>query len=364
MHRSTWRDELRIIWAIVTKDIVDAIKNRTTLSIILGVSILVLSSMALPLLTRLQKTPVAVIYNPGRSTLIRALTTRDEFRLRIVDSQEEMESTVGGAGELALGLIIPEGFKEAEAAGDSIEISGYIPHWAPPEEVTAQVTFFEEVLSKASWQTIHIDVTDHIAYPSFESMGYPHMVVTALIIAVLIVGMAVVPHLLIEEKETHTFEALLVSPAQYHQIVAGKALTGLFYCLLAGGIVLLLNAQWIVHWWLSIVTVVLGAGFAVMLGLLMGTLFNESSSMNVWMALVLVVLQVPVFLMDFDISAWPALLQTVISWSPSAALDRIAKASIVGSWSDVNLIPSIVLLVGSTLLFTMLVIWRIRREER
>jgi ABC-2 type transport system permease protein len=364
MQRSTWRDELRIIGAIAVKDIIDAIRNRMTLSIMLGVAVLVLSSMALPLLARLRGTPVAVIYDPGRSALIRALMTRDEFRLRMAASQEEMEATVGGASELALGLVIPEGFKEAAGTGGSVEMVGYVPHWADPDQVAAQVAFFEDVLSEASWQTVSIDVAGHIAYPSLDDMGYPHMVVTSLIIAVMTVGLAMVPYLLLEEKETHTFEALMVSPAQYHQIVMGKALTGLFYCFTAGAVVLALNAQWIVHWWLMAVALGLGAGFAVMLGLLLGSLFDDVSSVTVWMALLLMLLQVPIFLVGLDTSTWPALLRMAFSWLPSVALDKLAAAAMLGSLTSVNLGGSVALLLGSTLLITVVVVWRIRREGR
>ncbi len=364
MKRSTWRQRVRIIWAIAAKDILDAVKNRTTLSIMLGVSVLVLSSMALPLITGLRDTPVAVIYDPGRSALIRALVTRDEFRLRFADSQEEMEALVGGGGGLSLGLVIPEEFKEAAGSGGNVDIVGYAPHWGDPEEVADLEAFFEDVLSTASWQTVDIDLAGHVAYPSFDEMGYSHMVATSLTVAVMTIGLALAPHLLIEERETHTFEAILVSPARYPQIVIGKALTGLFYCLCAGAVVLALNAQWIVHWWLALLGLLLGAGFSVILGLLLGALFDDASSMNLWMALLLMVLQVPVFLVGIESTTWPHLLRVVISWLPSVALDKLIAASMVSSLAEIDLVRSAALLVGTSLSLFALVVWRIRREGR
>ncbi len=43
------RANLRILWAIASKDITDAIRNKTTLSIMLAVGVLMLVGMALPL---------------------------------------------------------------------------------------------------------------------------------------------------------------------------------------------------------------------------------------------------------------------------------------------------------------------------
>jgi len=42
---------------------------------------------------------------------------------------------------------------------------------------------------------------------------------------------------MVEEKEKHTMEALLVSPASYSQIVLGKTIAGIFYCLTAAAVV-------------------------------------------------------------------------------------------------------------------------------
>jgi ABC-2 type transport system permease protein len=272
-----------------------------------------------------------------------------------------MEALVGGGGELTLGLVIPEGFKEAAGTGGNIDVVGYAPHWGDPEEVAALEAFFEDVLSTASWQTVDIDLAEHVAYPSFDDMGYSHMVATSLTIAVMTIGLALAPYLLLEEKETHTFDAILISPARYPQIVTGKAITGLFYCLSAGAVVLALNAQWIVHWWLALLGLLLGAGFSVMLGLLLGSLFEDASSMNLWMALLLMMLQVPVFLVGIESPAWPPLLRVTISWMPSVALDKLVVASMVSSLAGIDLGGPAVLLVGSILVLFALVVWRVRR---
>ena len=43
--RSRWNESLRIIWAIAAKDIVDAIKNKTTISVILGIGMMMLAGI-------------------------------------------------------------------------------------------------------------------------------------------------------------------------------------------------------------------------------------------------------------------------------------------------------------------------------
>ena len=73
------------------------------------------------------------------------------------------------------------------------------------------------------------------------------MVTTTLAIALLTIGILLSPLLIIEEKESHTFEALLVSPASFTQVIAGKALAGASYCLIAALAVLLLTHNLVVQ---------------------------------------------------------------------------------------------------------------------
>lgn len=69
-------------------------------------------------------------------------------------------------------------------------------------------------------------------------------------------------------KGTYTLDALLVSPARLWQVVAGKALAGLFYCLAAAVVVFAFNTRIVVHWEIAALAAVLGAAFAVAVGLL------------------------------------------------------------------------------------------------
>jgi len=84
-------ESIRIIWAIALKDIVDAIKNRTTLTIILGTALLMLSSQALPFLLQFQDLPKAYAYDPGESANIEVLAEeRSAFRVYQLPSVQDL----------------------------------------------------------------------------------------------------------------------------------------------------------------------------------------------------------------------------------------------------------------------------------
>jgi ABC-2 type transport system permease protein len=358
------RESARITLAIAAKDITDAIKNKTTLSIMLGVAVMMLSAMLLPLLLVLRGTPTAVVYDPARSTLIRGLTARNEFRLRLVDSQEELESAVAGSPELMLGIVIPAGFQQAEGSGGEIEMDGYFAHWANLDKVAELVAFFEEELSQASWQTVRINVAGHALYPSSDLSGQPFLLAMNLTILVLVVGLALVPHLLIEEKETHTFEALLVSPARYSQVVAGKALAGVFYCLCAAVVVFLFSIRWIVHWEIAALAFLLGAAFAVAVGLLLGIAAENPTTINLWMGLLLMLLLVPMLLAELASARLPAVVQEILPWTPSVALAKLVGYSMAGDVPATDIWSNAGVLAVESLIFYVLVVWRVRRSDR
>ncbi len=358
------KESTRITLVVAAKDIVDAIKNKTTLSIMLGVGVMMLTGLALPLLLGLRHIPTAVVYDPGRSTLIRGLTTRNEFNLRFVDSQEELESTVAGSPELMLGIVIPSGFRQAEGSGGEIKMDGYFVHWANPDKVAELVAFFEEALGAASWQTVHIAVEGHAVYPSSELGLQPFLLAMNLTVLLLVVGLALVPYLMIEEKETHTFDALLVSPARLSQVVVGKALAGVFYCLCAALVVFLFSTRWIVHWEIAALAFLLGAAFAVAVGLLLGIVSENPTTVNLWVGLLLMLLLVPMLLADLASTKLPAIVQAILPWMPSVALAKLIGFSMAGATPAVDIWSNVGILAIESLVFYVLVVWRVRRSDR
>jgi ABC-type transport system involved in multi-copper enzyme maturation permease subunit len=358
------RESIRITLAVAAKDITDAVKNRTTLSIMLGVGFMMLVSMALPLLLGQSRTPAAVVYDPGISTLIRGMTTRSEFRLRLVDSQEELEATVAGSPQLMLGIVIPASFQQAEGSGGEIEMDGYFAHWANSDKVAELVAFFEDEFSRASGQTVHIAVAGHAVYPSSELGLQPSLLAMNLTMLLLVVGLALVPYLLIEEKETRTFEALLVSPARFGQVVAGKALAGVFYCLCAAVVIFLFSTRWIVHWELVALAFLLGAAFAVAAGLLMGIVSENPTTVNLWVGLLVMLLLVPMLLAELASAGLPVVVQGILPWVPSVAMAKLTRFSMMVAVPAGDVWSNAGVLAAESLVFYALVMWRVRRSDR
>jgi len=361
MTGKKFNQSFRIILAVAAKDIVEALKNRILLTIIIGVLILMLTGPALSLLVN-RNQPMLVILDLSGLGDYQSLEQRTDMQLVVVDSAEEMESYILQPPQTIIGVVMLSSV--AASPSDETILDGYTAHWVSQRHMQERVVFFESVLSEASGKTIRIDMDNHQLYPSLDDSYLFTMIAISLTILILLVGLALVPYLFIEEKENHTMDALLVSPAHFWQLVTGKLMAGSVYCLIAAGIVLLFNYRIVVTWELLVPTVLLATAFAVALGLLMGMLFENSASMGLWTSLLTIFLLVPPLLQTVGSEKIPAAIQTFFSILPSSIIFKLVTLSMLGEVPVEPIWQGMLLLVGFTLVLCVLVVWRIRRMDR
>ena len=361
--RKGWAEKLRVVLAVAGKDVADAIKNRITVSIILGVGLIVLSSQALPLVLKLRPNPTAAVYDPSSSGFVEAFGRGQGYRLYELPALEDMQAEVGSSTTGVIGLAIPADLVLAEEESDPIELTAYHAHAMPDEEVQELVVYFKESLSEAIGRPLSL-VDGGEVYPTLTSGGHPSMVAISLVVAVLTIGSALVPLLFLEEKEKHTLEALLVSPAGYGQIVWGKALAGMFYCLLAAGVVYALNLRLIASWPLAFLAVLAGGIFTVGLGLLFGVLFEQQQNMNMVMGVVLMGLLLTMIVGGQPSIQIPAFLKAALPYFPSLAMGKLCLMSFSKVVDVGALLFNVAILLGLALLLLLIVVWRVRRMDR
>jgi ABC-type transport system involved in multi-copper enzyme maturation permease subunit len=361
MTRKPFPPSTRIILAIAAKDITEALNNRTLLTIALGVLVLMLTGPALSLLINRDR-PALVVYAPDSPDMIQSLEGRDDLQLVMADSQEQMNSYILQPSQTILGVVVPAEVGTDPAA--EIVLQGYTAHWVTQSPLHDRVVFFEAALSSASGRNVRIEVDEHRLYPSQTDSYQFTMISISLMTMILLMGLALVPYLFIEEKESHTLEALLVSPANFSQLVAGKLIAGAVYCLIAATIILLINFRLIVHWDLMLATVLLGTAFAVGVGLLLGMLFDNAASLGLWSSLLTLVLLLAPLVQMVGAGKIPAALQAIFSWLPSTAISRLSVLAMLGEVPASEVWQGVFILTGATVAIFLLVVWRMRQLDR
>jgi ABC-2 type transport system permease protein len=356
--RGKLREGLRIVWAIVVKDIVDAIKNKTTISIILGMVMVMLTGQAMPLLLKLSDVARVIVYDAGDSQLVADWGESDQYQLIAVESVQELDEYLVSMNSQMLGLVIPADFDQSLRP----ELEGYVV-WSARSAASELGSETERYLTELLGRPVRVHIEGNIVYPPAEGSGRLGMIATVLVIVLAIIGGFMVPYLMLEEKQTHTMEVLLVSPASVSQIVTGKALAGLFYCLTAAVVAVAFNSAAVVHWGLLILAVISGALLLIAVGLVLGSLFEAAQQMSPWAAIPLAGLLLPVILVSMDMSL-PPWLDTLFPWLPTVALVKVFLLSFSGSATLMRALPDLAIVMGWALPIYAIVVWIVRRSDR
>ena len=361
--REGLRSSLRIVWAITAKDIIDAMKNKTTLSVMLTLLFLVVLYQYLPALTSGDQPPRLVVYDADSSPLVTELEDSTQFDLRKMLSQQQMEEYLGNMDSVVLGLVLPADFDQYLRSNEQLELDGYVIHWAS-DSATAQVqTFFEGQLTELVGKPVRIDVAGNTVYTQKDSTGYAFLTSISVILVLTMIGISMTPNLMLEEKRTKTLDVLLVSPASTGQVVIGKALTGLFYCLTTAVVVLAFNAALITHWGLAILAVTCGSLLCVALGLLLGSVFEVKQQLTIWGFLLFQPLLLPMFLSIME-DLMPRGLIVAFDWIPTVALSKVLRVSFSNSAPLAEFGPELALVAGCAALVLAAVAWVVRRSDR
>jgi ABC-2 type transport system permease protein len=355
-------ENLRIIWAITAKDIVDAIKNKTTLTAIVSVLFMIVFYRLLPLLAS-GEVPALLVYDAGDSALVAALENSDAVEVYTYPSQEKMQAYLADGEVPELGLIIPANFDQTIAAGGTPELQGYVLHWVSQSDAAELQDYVEALIAELTGSSVRIHLDGNVVYPPPDGGGSGVMTAMGIVFAVIMVGISMIPNLMLEEKQTRTIDALLVSPAGPVHVTVAKALTGLFYGLSGAAVAMALNSVLIIHWWLVILTAILGTLFAVALGLVLGTLIDTRQQLMLYAWILIAPLMLPPFLSLME-DLLPAWLIAVFHWIPTVAMFRLLLVSF-SNQAEFGLYGSrLALLLVSAILTLAVVAWLVRRMDR
>jgi len=350
----------QITWAIAGKDISDALKNKTILANLITIMLVVIFYRFLPVLEGEDVLPGLMVYDQGHSSRTAQLEDSLAFRTYLATSAEQVQAFVGRADRARMGIVLPPDLDQTLAAGQSPTVDGYVPHWASRRQVEKLRAFYEVELGTWAGQPVHIRTEGNVVYPRLEWGGLGFLTSLTFVLALTLTGILTVTHLMLEEKQTQTLQALLVSPASIGQVVAGKALAGAFYCLVVAGSVFVINGAIVAHWGLAILAAACGTALSVALGLLLGSIFEVKQQLMLWSFLLLNLLLAPVFL-EIESDLLPQGISAALRWLPTVALARTLRLSFGNHvpWGTfaANLSP----VLASAVLLYLAVGWRIRK---
>ena len=353
-------ENLRIVWAITRKDLTDAVKNKNILTILLSALFVVAVYKYLPQLTAEEGPPKLLVYDPGNTQFMADLEADPAVDVYTYDSLADMQYYLTNGEVPELGFVIPPDIDSRADSGESIQFQGYALEIFKDEEVfnleRAMETEFESILGGP------VDIRIERLPLQPETYGVTVMVGLGFVFVTLMVGMLVIPHMMIEEKQAKTLAALMVSPARSGHILASKTLTGLIYTL--GMLLITVGLNWnlILQKWLFLVTGILGALFAIGIGLMLGILIDSRQQLTLWGWVAIIPLFIPIILALLD-DLIPPLWVKIFTWLPGTALFRAFRTAMAASATSDYYAPQLALVAACALVLLVVDGGLIRRLE-
>lgn len=347
------------IWAIAWKDIRDAVTNKATLvNILIVIGFVVFfwwSSTPRPF----DKDIDVAYIDEGSSTL----PTRTEeiaggyqFRFFEVESGEEITDAMGYK---QIGIRIPAGFDQALSSGEEAVLPGYTM-WVYRGSVPEMENKYSDLFSQLLGSPVRFEIGENILIP--EPGVHYNTVNFNVMWAVLFMALLIIPHLMLEEKQTKTMDALMVSPVSPGGLVVGKALAGLFFILVSGGLYLALNSAYVVNWWLTLLAFFSTAVFSIGLALFMAGFVKNPQMIAIVMLPVIAVLVLPAMFSQEPFLA-PG-LRNIFNWVPTTAMVEIMGYSFSTHAPAGELLINLGLILVSIVLVYAGVIWQVRSSDR
>ena len=146
------RTGARIIWAIASKDIVMAIKNRTTLANMIIVLLMIMVFRGLPNLIG-QEDRFLIVYDAGDSRLLAELETHPQFNPLRATSMQRFRELLDDLDVHSLGLVIPADYDHIADSGRQPVLDGYFV-WPNRFAVDELRSDYEGRLSELAGQPI------------------------------------------------------------------------------------------------------------------------------------------------------------------------------------------------------------------
>ena len=354
----TFMDNCYMTWTIARKDIGNALKHRGTRANILLMLAMVVFFYWISTVRPWDKSIEVVVYDEGDSGLF-------EGSVQLSDDYEIRHIEVSSPGQMKRnmrhehwGLVVPEDFEQTLASGREPVLTGHIL-WAWRGKVAELETLYSSKFSELFGQPVRVDIGENIVLPS-PDIGAT-LVNQHILLVTLLVAMTLIPALMLEEKQTKTLDALLVSPAGVGQVAMGKALAGFFYVVLSGGLFFALNWAHVTNWGLALLGFLLCAMFSIGLALAVGSLVRTPQHLAIWLAPVMILLIVPSVFAGFSNLA-PG-LRAIFSLLPTTALANIFQYSFSSSAPIGQLLTNLAIAVVSTALVFAVVVWHVRRAD-
>jgi ABC-2 type transport system permease protein len=362
----------RSVLAIARKDAIDMLLNKSTLGVLITPIILAFVFLFISKLVGGHTTNI-LIYNPGQSRLVQVVSGAfNPTTVTEASSPTEVTAAFGPNGSKKdsaydVGLIIPANFERDLRAGDHPQVSLYVSesNIDPRQTLLLQTALTDYARQVANPQPPLALVTATINAPTISDFGavLGNSYGAIVLLVSFMTGTALMPGLLIEEKERKTLRMLMVTPASFADVILGKLLVALVYQLILSLVVLIIMGSFTGQIALLLLYTLLGACFSLALGLLFGGIFSTASTAGMVVGFVSFIYVIPgLFIGPLGSLFGNTPVGQAMKFVPTYYIADGAYNAIQSQGAFSDHLLNIAVILGSTLVLLAITSWTLRRQ--
>ena len=289
------------------------------------------------------------IHAPALPPFIQMAQYQEGIDITLVESDEALQTGVTD-GTYLVGISLPKDWSEQLESGQKPAVDLYFTPDTPAETREAMEVLIKELAYIQTGQTFNVDITTEVVGEDMLGTPIPPRDRLRPLLAVFIIFMEILglSHLISEEVERRTAQALLVTPVSVTSLFVAKSVSGIGLAFVQAVLVIAIIGGMNVQPLIILLTLLLGAALATGISFLISSFARDFMSVLAWSIPALVVLIIPSFNIMFpgSITGW-------IKVIPSHYLvDTIHRVANFGTgWGDIW--TNLLILFG----FTVVIMW-------
>lgn len=218
------------------------------------------------------------VADAGSSQLVALAEQREALDIKLYTSEAELREAVA-AGAVDVGVALPERFDRRVHNGRSVELTAFTWGESTLSNRIIIGTALGTLVREIAGQELPVAVNT-IILGDGEGLSWEERLLPFIVLVTVVLGGTMVPATsLVEEKQKRTLQAVTITPATVGEVLASKALLGILLSTIMGVLTLVLNRAFGSEPALLVLIMLLGAVFASLLGLLLGSFVKDINTL-------------------------------------------------------------------------------------
>ena len=226
--------------------------------------------------------PKLGIVDLGRSQITVLASEAPSVRLKEYPTASRLKRDVE-RGALDVGVVVPENFDETLAGPEKPELTSYVWGESLAKDRAIVNSALAGLVREIKGQDTPVDI-EAVALGEEKSLPWNDRLLPFIVLmCVFFGGIVLTASSLIDEKEKKTFVAVAVTPATISDIFVSKGILGVLLSLTVGILTLVINQAFGTHPGLLVMLMALGSIMAVSLGLILGAVVKDLTTLlSIW----------------------------------------------------------------------------------